>query len=77
MPTFFDFSQTGVISYAGGGYTTDVHWGDMLMGPAPTNEASASSDGRVLSLWRDWVPLSLRKRVSPSFVARVRERIAL
>jgi ectoine hydroxylase-related dioxygenase (phytanoyl-CoA dioxygenase family) len=75
MPTFFDFSRAGVIAYPGGGYTIDVPWSDMLSGPAPTNEASASSDWRVLDLWRDWVPLSLRKRVPPFFSAQVRKHI--
>ena len=75
MPTFFDFSHAGVIAYAGGGYTIDTHWADMLLGPDPTNEWLASSDGRVTKLWRDWVPLSLRRRVSPSFAARVRQNI--
>jgi hypothetical protein len=75
MPTFFDFSNAGVIAYGGGGYTIDVHWRDLLSGPAPTNGASPSSDRRVVTLWRDWAPLSLRKRVPPSFAARVRKHI--
>jgi hypothetical protein len=73
MPTFFDFSNAGVIAYTEGGYTIDVHWSDMLSDPTPTNEASASSHQRVMRLWRDWVPLSLRKRVPPTVAARVRK----
>jgi hypothetical protein len=72
MPTFFDFSQAGVIPYAGGGYSIDTHWSDTLTSRrATTSNGSAGHGGpqHLLDLWRGAVPLSVRKRVPPSFVA--------
>ena len=39
MPTFFDFSEAGVIPYARGGYSIDVLWSDMVSAPETTNDS--------------------------------------
>ncbi len=73
MPTFFDFSEAGVIPYAGGGYSIDVSWSDMLSGPE-TNDASARPDTiRLIDVYRSWVPLSIRSRVPTTFAAWARQ----
>jgi hypothetical protein len=54
MPTFFDFSEAGVIPYAAGGYSLDVNWSDMLSSPK-THDTSATvrrGKERVVDLWR-------------------------
>jgi hypothetical protein len=76
MPTFFDFSQAGVISYPGGGYTIDVHWRDMVLSPPPLVEhGQGSSDNvvRVIDVCRQLVPLSVRRRVPPTVSAWARK----
>lgn len=76
MPTFFDFSEAGVIPYAGGGYSIDVNWSDMLSAPKTTDETSGTArggKGRLVDLWRGWVPLEVRKRVPRSFATWVRQ----
>ena len=75
MPTFFDFSEAGVIPYAGGGYSIDVLWSDMISAPKTTNDSSAprGGKGRLVDLWRGWIPLEVRKRVPPSFAAWARQ----
>lgn len=73
MPTFFDFSEAGVIPYAGGGYSIDVNWSDMLSGPK-TNDTSARADTiRPIDVYRSWVPLSIRSRVPSMFAAWARQ----
>ena len=70
MPTFFDFSEAGVVPYAGGGYSIDVKWSDMISAPT-MNNGSAVEGGKIrpIDLWRSWVPLSARRRIPPSFAA--------
>jgi hypothetical protein len=75
MPTFFDFSHSGVIPYAGGGYSIDTHWSDMASPQGTRSNGSTGPSGRqrLLDLWRGWVPLSLRQRVPPSVAAWARK----
>jgi phytanoyl-CoA hydroxylase len=75
MPTFFDFSEAGVFPYAGGGYSIDVPWRDMLSIP-DTNDMSTAARGgkdRLVDLWRGWIPIEVRKRIPPSFAAWARQ----
>jgi hypothetical protein len=77
MPTMFDFSGVNAVPYPEGGYTLDIPWSDMVAPIAPTTPAGAG--GRApkdrADLWREWVPLGLRKRVPPALATWVRERV--
>lgn len=77
MPTFSDFSEAGVIPYAGGGYSIDVNWSDMLSAPKTDDTSAAVRSGkdRAVELWRGWVPVEVRKRVPPSFAAWARQHL--
>jgi phytanoyl-CoA hydroxylase len=74
MPTMFNFSEKNAVAvpYAGGGYTLDLPWSDMISSNVPAVEAGKSGP---VDLWREWVPLALRKRVPPSFGTWVRQHV--
>ncbi len=74
MPTFFDFSKVSEIPYAGGGYWLDALWCDVAPRSASAKKGSATvpETTRPIDLWRKGVPLSVRRRVPPSFSAWVR-----
>ena len=78
MPTFFDFSNVSEIPYDGGGYWLDALWCDETPRPARAKNGSAARPGktRPIDLWREWVPLSVRQRVPPSFSAWVSRHLA-
>lgn len=76
MPTFFDFSEAGVMPYAGGGYSIDVLWRDLLSAPEARNDISVtarSGKQRLVDLWRGWVPPEVRRRIPPSLAAWARQ----
>ena len=66
LPTFFDFSEA-VVPYAGGGYSIDVKWSDMISAPTMNNGSARRrwQDPSRSILWRSWVPLSARRRIPP------------
>ena len=70
MPLMFNFSRFSAVPYAEGGYTLDALWSDMVS----SDDSPAPSAGhRSVNLWRDWVPLALRKQVPPSLAEWLRE----
>ena len=68
----FNFSGVSAVPYAEGGYTLDVPWRDMV---APITPAVASGKRDPVDLWKEWVPLGVRKRVPPSLGTWVRQHV--
>ena len=77
MPTFFNFSEVNAVQYAGGGYYLDARWRATLKRQQRQDDRSVAQRGKARSIdvWREWVPLLLRKRVPPSFAAWTRNHI--
>jgi phytanoyl-CoA hydroxylase len=76
MPTFFDGSEVNAIAYSGGGYYLDARWHDTRTRKEKEDRPVRSGIARPIDLWREWVPLSVRKRVPPPFAAWARMHIS-
>jgi phytanoyl-CoA hydroxylase len=78
MPTTFNSSGFSAVPYAQGGYTLNALWDDLISNPPPWPPSSAAlrDKTRPIDLWREWVPLELRKQIPPSFGAWVREHLS-
>jgi len=77
MPTFFDASEVTAVPYAGGGYFLDARWHATEKKQQREDDRPVAQRGktRPVQLWREWVPLSVRRRVPPSFAAWARKHV--
>jgi phytanoyl-CoA hydroxylase len=77
MPTFFNASEVNAVPYAGGGYFLDARWRATQKRQQGENDRSVTRRGmaREVQWWRERVPLSVRKRVPPSFAAWARKHV--
>jgi hypothetical protein len=71
MPTMFNVSEVRAVPYAEGGYTLSIPWSDMLSRETP---AAQGGKKRPVDLWREGVPLPLRKQVPPAVLGRLGAR---
>jgi len=67
MPTFFNCAEVKAVPYPGGGYCTDRLLYDTRLRQQRDGDPANPTKLRPIDAWRSWVPLSLRKRVPPSF----------
>jgi phytanoyl-CoA hydroxylase len=77
MPTMFDASGFRPVPYPNGGYTMNAFWSDMVSKPPPWPKPPVVVDRKIrpIDLWRDWVPLEVRKRIPSSFGVWVRDHL--
>lgn len=73
MPTFFNASEVNAVPCSGGGYVFDCRWS--ATPKRQQTEATQSGKTRAIGLWSEWVPLTVRNRVLPSFVAWARKHV--